>query len=89
MNLPPIDFTRRTGARLAAAIGAALPAIAAIAHPGHDATPAFGFFEGLVHMLTEPDHLAMLAIAVVLGVAGGRAWRARRAARRADAPRRR
>jgi hydrogenase/urease accessory protein HupE len=74
----PIDLTARIGARLAAGTVAALSAMAAMAHPGHDATPTYGFFEGLVHLLTEPDHLAMLAIAVVLGMAGARAWRARR-----------
>jgi hydrogenase/urease accessory protein HupE len=74
----PFDFTARIGARLAAGTVTALAATAAMAHPGHDATPAYGFFEGLVHLLTEPDHLAMLAVAVVLGLAGARAWRARR-----------
>ena len=40
----------------------ALAPSAALAHPGdHPAT-------GLVHLLTEPDHLAM--IAVVVGVLG-------------------
>ncbi|MES2540553.1 MAG: hypothetical protein V4583_08205 [Pseudomonadota bacterium] len=40
----------------------ALAPSAALAHPGdHHAT-------GLVHLLTEPDHLAM--IAVVVGVLG-------------------
>jgi hydrogenase/urease accessory protein HupE len=80
----PIDLTPRVGARLAAGLLGALSAVAAVAHPGHDATPAYGFFEGLVHLLTEPDHLAALAIAVVLGMAGATAWRARRTTGRTE-----
>ncbi len=54
----------------------------ALAHPGHDTAPAMGFFEGLVHLLTQPDHVAMLGTAVVVALAARRAWRSRRAARR-------
>jgi hydrogenase/urease accessory protein HupE len=89
MTMTPIDLHRRTCARIAASLMATLPAVAAQAHPGHDATPTLGFFEGLVHLLTQPDHLAMLAIAVVLGRAATRAWRARRTSGRDSTPRRR
>ena len=51
----------------------------ALAHPGHDTAPAMGFFEGLVHLLTQPDHAAMLGIVVVVALAARRAWRSRRA----------
>lgn len=61
--------------------GAALPLLlagSAFAHP-HANAPALGFFEGLVHMLSQPDHLAMLSVAVAVAVAGVRAQRSRRA----------
>jgi urease accessory protein len=54
----------------------------ALAHPGHDTAPALGFFEGLVHLLTQPDHVAMLGSAIVVALAARRAWRARREAHR-------
>jgi hydrogenase/urease accessory protein HupE len=86
MNTPSLNPTpSRLGARMASGLAVALSAGAALAHPGHDSTPMLGLLEGLVHLLTEPDHLAMLAIAVIAGVAGARAWRARRASRR-DSP---
>jgi hydrogenase/urease accessory protein HupE len=48
--------------RAAAGIALALPA-AAFAHPGEHP----GGFASLVHLLTEPDHLAMLIGAAALG----------------------
>lgn len=36
------------------------------AHPGHDAHADMGFFEGLLHLLTQPDHLALLVGAVAM-----------------------
>jgi hydrogenase/urease accessory protein HupE len=51
--------------------------LAGWAHPGHDSAPALGFFEGLVHVLTQPDHLAMLAGGVVVAVLALRTLRAR------------
>jgi hydrogenase/urease accessory protein HupE len=41
---------------------------AAFAHPGHDTAPTMGWLEGLMHLLTQPDHLCMLAGAAVLAV---------------------
>ncbi|MFO1220663.1 MAG: HupE/UreJ family protein [Burkholderiaceae bacterium] len=79
----------RRMAALGAGLAGALMAGAASAHPGHGAGTTLGFVDGLVHLLTEPDHVAMLVLAVVAGVAGAKAWRARRAARRADRPHRR
>ena len=71
----------RRGARTLAA-GLApfltLAAGSAAAHPGHGAEPSFGFFEGLVHLLTEPDHLALLALAVGTAVLVVRHVRAQR-----------
>ncbi len=44
------------------------------AHPGeHHGT----LFDAIVHLLTEPDHLAMAAIAVLVGVVGARLHRRR------------
>jgi hydrogenase/urease accessory protein HupE len=73
--------TRRTAAALAATLGAAGTALA---HPGHVETPVGGgWLEQIVHLLTEPDHLALLALAV------GVALVARRLARRHGARARR
>jgi hydrogenase/urease accessory protein HupE len=60
---------------------AALPALAggsALAHPGHDAATTLGFVEGLVHLLTEPDHLGMLVVGVATAVVVVRRLRAPR-----------
>lgn len=54
---------------------------AAVAHPGHDTAPAMGLFEGLAHLLTQPDHLGLLALAVGAAVISVRALRAVRARR--------
>jgi hydrogenase/urease accessory protein HupE len=48
-----------------------LSARAALAHPGDHALSALG---SVAHLLTEPDHLAMLGIAVIL-VLGVWRWR--------------
>lgn len=59
----------KSAARAAAAAASGLAGSAALAHTGqgHD---EYGVFEGLRHALREPDHLAMLALAiVVIGVA--------------------
>jgi hydrogenase/urease accessory protein HupE len=81
-----------TPSRTAAVRRAAAPALlaavsAALAHPGHDTAPTMGFVEGLLHLLTQPDHAAMLVLAVAAGVAGARAWHARRVQRRGRARR--
>lgn len=55
--------------------------LASWAHPGHDTAPALGFFEGLVHLLTQPDHAAMLVGGVVVAVLARQALRARQRAR--------
>jgi hydrogenase/urease accessory protein HupE len=52
-----------------AASACALVATPIQAHPGHDAHADMSFFAGLVHLLTQPDHLAMLAGAVAMVVA--------------------
>ncbi len=52
------------------------------AHPGHDTAPAFSLLEGLVHMLTQPDHLLMLAGAAGFAVAAIRGWRLHRVSAR-------
>ena len=46
---------------------------AALAHPGDHAMSAIG---SLVHLLTEPDHLAMMGAAALLAFA---VWRWRKA----------
>jgi hypothetical protein len=52
---------------LAAAIATVATSGSAMAHPGEHAFTVAG---SLVHLLTEPDHLAMIAVgASVLGVA--------------------
>ena len=57
----------------------------ALAHPGHDTAPAMSLMQGLAHLLTQPDHLGMLAVAVGIGVLALRSLRgkARRDADRA------
>jgi hydrogenase/urease accessory protein HupE len=47
----------------------------AFAHAGHDTAPTMGWLEGLMHLLTQPDHLWMLAGAAVFVVAALRARR--------------
>jgi hydrogenase/urease accessory protein HupE len=54
----------------------------ALAHPGHGSSaPAMGWSEGLRHVLSQPDHIAMLIGAVAAAVVVVRAWRAARARR--------
>jgi hydrogenase/urease accessory protein HupE len=43
----------------------------ALAHPGEH---VLGALQGLVHLLTEPDHLALIGVAAVLAYATW-AWR--------------
>lgn len=63
-----------------------LGAGAASAHPGHDAAAhAMGFWQGLVHLLSEPDHLLLLGGGVALAVVVVRRLRRAAAARRAGA----
>ena len=50
----------------------------AYAHPGEHHG---GMLNAIGHLLSEPDHLAMALIAVVVGVAGVRFFRRRTAAR--------
>jgi len=52
-----------------------LAAVPALAHPGaHHAN----LFETVLHLLSQPDHLALLALALVVAVAGA-VWYLRRA----------
>jgi hydrogenase/urease accessory protein HupE len=58
--------------------GIALQAGTAWAHPGdhgHD------FLHALMHMLTEPDHLAGIAIVILIAAFGLRRWRKAAASR--------
>lgn len=74
-----------TIATLARSAALALVASSALAHPGHGTAPQnqMGFVEGLVHLLTQPDHLGMLLVAVGAAVVVARKVRAsRRAASR-------
>jgi len=76
MNSSPLACRKATALVLSMSAGAAL------AHPGHDASPQFGLLDGLLHMLTQPDHLSMLAGAALIGVAAVVAYRTSRSARR-------
>jgi urease accessory protein len=64
-----------------AAVPAALLLAAGVAsaHPGHGAPSFDGLLATLRHLLTEPDHVALLAVVVAAAWAGTRAWRSRRA----------
>jgi hydrogenase/urease accessory protein HupE len=53
----------------------------AYAHPGEHHG---NMLNAVVHLLSEPDHLAMALIAVVVGVAGARFYRRRAASRIQD-----
>jgi hydrogenase/urease accessory protein HupE len=78
----------RRPAALAIARRAAAPAAllavadAALAHPGHGTHTTDGLLASLAHLITQPDHLALLAIAVAAGWAGARAWQRATAASR-------
>lgn len=68
--------TVATSARRAAfLLPGLLAAGTALAHPGHDTAPAMGFWQGLEHLLTQPDHLGMLVAALGIGVFAWRSWR--------------
>jgi hydrogenase/urease accessory protein HupE len=54
-----------------------LTPLSALAHPGEHHQ---GLLATLRHLLTEPDHLAMAAIAVLLGIWGVRRLRVRKTA---------
>lgn len=79
----------RPGAALATATTATattmVPGAAALAHTGHGHDDLTAF-QGLVHALREPDHLAMIALGlIVIGVASpfvlrAAAWLGRRIA---------
>jgi len=56
----------------------------AYAHPGEHHG---NILNAVVHLVSEPDHLAMALIAVVIGVAGARLYRRRAAARIGNARR--
>ncbi len=56
---------------------AALPAIAS-AHPGHHGSD---WLQAVMHLLSEPDHLAAGALALALAVWGSRVLLRRRGAR--------
>lgn len=51
------------------------------AHPGEHPGQMLAAIE---HLLTEPDHLALAAIAIVVGIAGARLHRRRNQARVRD-----
>ncbi len=53
----------------------------ALAHPGEH---HMGLLGGIAHLLSEPDHLAMLLIAAIVGISGAHALRRRAQARRQD-----
>jgi hydrogenase/urease accessory protein HupE len=53
----------------------------ALAHPGEH---HMGLLAGLLHLLSEPDHLALLLIALVIGVSAGLFYRRRERARSRD-----
>jgi hydrogenase/urease accessory protein HupE len=53
----------------------------AYAHPGEHHG---GMLNAVAHLVSEPDHLAMAFIAVVVGVAGARIYRRRAASRIQD-----
>jgi len=55
-----------------------LTPLSALAHPGEH---HMGLLAGLVHLLSEPDHLAMAAIAIVIGIWGARRFSARKTAK--------
>lgn len=55
---------------------------AAAAHPGHDTAPPMSLLDTWVHLLTQPDHLGLLAVVALLTIAAGRSWRSGRASRR-------
>jgi len=55
-----------------------LAPLSAVAHPGEH---HMGLLAGLVHLLSEPDHLAMAAIAIVIGIWGARRFIARKTAK--------
>ena len=58
-----------------------LAATPALAHPGaHHGT----LLDAVAHLLSEPDHLALAAAAVLVGVLGARFFRRRSQRRRAD-----
>ena len=61
--------------RAALVLPGLLAAGTALAHPGHDTAPAMGFWQGLEHLLTQPDHLGLLVAALGVGVFALRAWR--------------
>ena len=56
----------------------------AYAHPGEHHG---NILNAVVHLLSEPDHLAMALIAAVVGVAGARIYHRRAATRSANARR--
>ena len=72
----------------AAVAGPALAAAVLLTHAGPAAAHPgdHSHVDVIVHLLTEPDHLAMIGLALVVAVAGRRWWRSRaqRAATRRD-----
>lgn len=68
---------RRHTKRIAPLALLSVTPLLAWAHPGHDSAPAMGWFEGLVHLLTQPDHLGMLGAALLLALALLRRQRSR------------
>jgi hypothetical protein len=68
----------KTLPRIALTIAAAAMPAAALAHPGDHSNMTLA--QAAQHMLTQPDHLSMLAIAVAVAGTGWGAlkvWRAR------------
>ena len=75
MTMIVVSALQRAAAVVAIGISAAG---ASLAHPGHDTAPPMGWGEGLAHLLSQPDHIAMLVGAVAAGVVAARVWRAAR-----------
>lgn len=80
-RLAPIAVSLRP--RALGLVFAALPAIAS-AHPGHHGSD---WLRAVMHLLSEPDHLAAGALALALGLWGIRALVSRRTARGATSDR--
>jgi hydrogenase/urease accessory protein HupE len=74
-----VDFNRAAPWALALGGGASQ----AFAHPGHADAPAMGVLQALQHLLTQPDHLAVLALGAGVAAWALRAWRQQRARTRA------
>lgn len=71
LRLPRVGALRH---RLIAGLLSAGAPVVALAHPGHHGSD---WLEAVMHLLTEPDHLSMILLAVVAAVWGIRQLRRR------------